>query len=119
MNEFLTNYAGWGTQALSLALGAVFIVHGWAKVKNPAMVAGIWGGSKALGAVHGFVEVAAGLAVALGLWASYGAIAMAVIMLGALWFKIVKWKTPFWAKDSTGWELDLVLLAGALTILLG
>ena len=38
-------------------------------------------------------------------------------MLGAIYFKIFKWKMPFTSQTSTGWEFDLVLLAAGLVIL--
>jgi putative oxidoreductase len=117
--DFIYNYIGWGTMALELALGFVFVVHGWAKVRNPGMMAGVYGKNKALGMLHGWIEVGAGIAVATGFGTFYGTLAMIVIMVGAIYYKIAKWNVPFSSQNSTGWEFDLVLLAGALALLLG
>jgi putative oxidoreductase len=118
MIEFLANYYGWGTQALSIVVGVVFLVHGWPKLSRGAG-AGIWGGSRLAARAHGLVEVLAAFSVGFGFWTEWGAMAMVVVMLGALYHKIFRWKTGFSSSNGTGWEFDLVVLAGALAILLG
>ncbi|MEK7122472.1 MAG: hypothetical protein AAB855_01300, partial [Patescibacteria group bacterium] len=45
---------------------------------------------------------------------TYGALALVVVMLGALYFKIFVWKKTF--TEPGGWELDSTLLAAALMI---
>lgn len=117
--DFIYQYAGWGTRVLELSLAAVFLVHGWAKVKRPAAAAAVWGGNKMLGALHGWVEIAAAIAVATQFGTFFGSLVMIVVMLGAMYYKIFKWKMPFKADTTTGWEFDLVIFAGALTLLLG
>ena|ERR1051326_1426656 len=119
MLAFLYSFSGWGTVALRLAIGAVFIVHGWQKVQKPGTIASVWGGSKALGLVHGLVEVIGGVALVFGFWIGRSTVVLSVIMLGAIFYKTVKWKVPFKSSNSTGWEFDLVVLAGLLTLLLG
>ena len=59
----------------------------------------------------------AGLSVLFGLLTQLGALAIAVVMAGALHYKINKWRMPFTAMDKTGWEFDLVLLASALLLI--
>jgi putative oxidoreductase len=117
--DFIYQYAGWGTRVLELALAAVFLVHGWSKVRHPAGIAVIWGGNKTLASFHGWIEIVAALMVVTEFGTFYGSLIMAVIMLGAMYYKIFKWKTPFMATTTTGWEFDLVIFAGALTLLLG
>ena len=119
MFDFLTQYYGLGSELLAWVLGIIFVVHGWPKLKNPAMVAGVWGGSRIAGLVHGAVEVLAGIAVALNFYGDLGLVVMAIIMLGALFFKITKWRAPFAGKNTTGWEFDLILFAAAVALLLG
>ena len=48
-----------------------------------------------------------------GLYLQYAAAALGIIMLGAIYMKITKWKTGF----VNGWELDLVLLAANVAII--
>jgi uncharacterized membrane protein YphA (DoxX/SURF4 family) len=67
----------------------------------------------------GLVECLAALAVIIGIHDEYAALALAAVMLGAMYHKIAKWKVPFTTHSNTGWEFDLVLLAGALAIALG
>jgi uncharacterized membrane protein YphA (DoxX/SURF4 family) len=46
------------------------------------------------------------------------AIAIIVIMLGAVTLKMTHFKTGFMFQMTTGWEFDLVLLAAAVLFLL-
>lgn len=120
MDSFFATYAGWGTVMLRICIGVVFIVHGWSKVKNPAGIAGaVWGGFKPAGLLHGLVEVVGGAALIAGLWINPVAAVLAVIMLGAAYYKVRKWHVPFTVLTATGWEFDLVLFAGLLALLLG
>lgn len=119
MADFLLQFTGWGTYALTTVLAAIFLVHGYAKVQNPNMMASFWFGSRTLAFLHGAGEMAAGLGVGLHFGMRYGSIFMILIMLGALYQHLFKWKTPFWSHTGTGWEFDLLVLAGALTVLLG
>jgi putative oxidoreductase len=119
MENILEQLSGLGWYALVWVLGVIFIVHGISKVKDPSMMAGFWWGSKTLAFIHGVGEILAGIAVALNIGQIYGALFMVVIMLGALFEKIFKWKVPFSSKTGTGWEFDLLLLAAALMVLIG
>lgn len=101
---------------LRLALGLIFIAHGWPKVKNIKMTAhhfesmgfrpgNLWGTLVSL------VEFFGGLAVFFGLFAPIGALGIAVVMLVALFWKIGKGQGLI-----GGFELDLILLAAALAV---
>lgn len=117
---FLWAYAGWGMVALRLAVGAVFIVHGLKKVARPSGIANaVWGGRIVVALLQGLVETFGGLALVAGVLTGWAGLVLAIIMLGALYYKIVKWKVPFMATNGTGWEFDLVLLAGLLAIVVG
>ena len=120
MITFIYSFSGWGTVVLRLAIGAVFVVHGWPKVKSPGGFAqAAWRGYRPAATIQGLVEMVGGLALIGGFWIGRSCVVLGAIMLGALYYKIVKWKVPFMATDKTGWEFDLVLLAGLLTLLLG
>lgn len=67
----------------------------------------------------GIFESIGGLSVILGVYAPYGAAVLGLIMIGAIYYKMMKWKVPFFAMDKTGWEFDLVLLAASLAVFLG
>ena len=114
----LLAYGNLGMWLLRLVLGIVFLVHGVPKLQKPAQMAQgmgwpAWGIS-----LLGLVEVAGALSVILGVYTQVGAALLGLVMLGALYFKISKWKTPFTAMDKMGWEFDLILLGAALAVLL-
>lgn len=115
----LTSYSDWGLLALRLALGAVFVVHGKAKLgmwktqPNEQMKAPMISLMKLLSVA----ESLGGLALIIGVWTEAAALGLGIIMLGAIYFKMKVWKAPFKADNATGWEFDLVLLAGNLVLL--
>ena len=109
---------GWGTQALEIAIGIIFVVHGWGKFRSPNGAGQLLGGGKKAGLLFGLVEVASGIMIATGFGTFYGAATIIIVMLGAIYFKTTKWKVPF-KTDGTGWEFDLLILAAALTLLIG
>lgn len=111
------DYVDWGLLVLRIALGAIFIVHGLPKLKNPAGIAGAIGAPAGMGLALGLAETLGGLSVLLGLLTQLGALAIMVVMLGALHFKINRWNSPFTAMDKTGWEFDLLILASAALLL--
>lgn len=120
MLDFLDPYFGLGNWVLRIGLAAVFIYHGLPKLKNPSSVASIYGAPSFVGLVHGLVEVLGGLALVLGIYDRQAALVLSVIMLGALYFHLFKWRTPFSKKGiGPGWEFELILLGGLLTLLLG
>jgi len=104
----LAMYSGWGMWFLQFAVGVIFIYHGWPKWKKMKQFFSIGGG------LHGLVEVIAGLAVIVGFHVRSAALLLAVIMVGAIYFKKFKWHIPFSSHTTTGWEFDLILLAACL-----
>jgi len=109
--DIFSVYSGWGMWFLQFAVGVVFMYHGWPKMKNMKKFFTIGGG------LHGLVEFFGGLALMLGFHIRSTGLVLAVIMLGAIYFKKFKWKTPFSSQNTTGWEFDLVLLAATLYFL--
>jgi len=65
----------------------------------------------------GLIETVGAIAVLIGLFTPLGALGLAVIMVGALHYKINKWHVPFTAMEKMGWEFDLILLAAALLLM--
>lgn len=110
---FLNAYSGWGMWFLQFVVGVVFLYHGWPKMKNVKKFFGIGG------TFHGLVEVIAALALLSGWYVREAGLALALIMLGAIYMKKFKWHTPFSSMNAMGWEYDLVLLGAALYFLLG
>ena len=111
MLENLSLYSDWGMWFLQFAVGAIFIYHGWPKMKRMAKFFSVGGG------LHGLIEVVGGLALIAGFYVREVGLVFAIIMLGAIWFKKFKWNTPFSSQNTTGWEFDFVLLAASLYVL--
>ena len=101
---------------IRIALGIVFIYHGFPKLLKAQVMAQGMGKPTGFILVLGLVETLSSLSVIVGLLTEIGAIGLGVVMVGALYYKIAVWKIPFGAMDKTGWELDFVLLAAALTL---
>jgi putative oxidoreductase len=115
----LTSYADWGLLALRVVLAVIFLVHCKNKILKPAGMAQSMGWSKAAVVLLGFAELLGGLYVLTGFYAQSGAALISLVMLGALYHKIFKWKVPFTAQDKMGWEFDLLILGGALVVMTG
>lgn len=116
----LNAYADVGLLVLRVALFVIFWVHGRSK-------AGMWKAQPSAQTPASMISIMKLLSVCepLGALAMLGgfltqlvALCFVIIMLGAVYFKIVAWKSPFMAHDKTGWEFDLLILAASLVLLL-
>ena len=115
----LTKFSDWGLLALRLGVGAIFIAHGSLKW-------GIWGmqPSDQLPAamltilkILSVLEPLGALSMIIGFWTPIAGIGMSVLMLGVINMKINTLHLGFIAYQSTGWELDLLVLCAVLCIL--
>lgn len=111
-------YSPFGLLILRLALGIIFLYHGWMKFGMWKMQPSEQMPSSMLTIMKtlSIVETVVGMALILGVYVQIAAIVPAVIMLGAIYFKIFKWGKKF-AGDG-GWELDFILLAASIAIIL-
>jgi putative oxidoreductase len=105
-----------GLLILRLGLALIFMYHAFPKLKMPWKMSKMMKMSTSGIVFLGLVELLGALAIALGLYAEIGALLLALVMLGALYYKIFVWKVPFTTMDKSGWEFDLLLLAGSLAI---
>lgn len=107
-----------GLLALRLAIGAIFIYAGYGKLgANHEMVSGMMGkmiGPESAGSFWayfvGLAEVAGGLMVLLGVFATYAAAWLSVIMVVAI--LAVHWSGPFAAMFA-----PLAILGGTLALM--
>ncbi len=111
MLSFFSAYSSLGVWFLQFAVGVIFLVHGWPKLKSKA------GLLKIGGKFRGLVEVVGGLALFFSWHVRAVGLVFAIIMLGAIYMKKSKWHTPFTAHDKIGWEYDFVLLAANIFFL--
>ena len=114
---FLSLNQDLGLFVLRLAVAAVFIYHGWPKLKAPAKMAQGMGWTSWKVALLGIVEFGSGLMLLTGFHFRWAAVLLTVVMLGAIYYKIFKWKMKFSMSASTGWELDFILLAANVAII--
>lgn len=119
MFEQLIQYNNIGLFILRLAVAAIFIFHSLPKLKNAKGIAQMMGTSANMVLILGLVEFLSSAGLIFGFYTQLSALLLAIVMVGAIWFKTVKWKIPFAATDKTGWEFDLILLAANIVILFG
>lgn len=117
MFEQLIQYNDIGLLLLRFAIAAIFIYHAMPKLKNAKGMAQMVGMPAGMVFMLGMMEMLASLGLVLGVYVQLAALVLAVIMVGAIYFKIAKWHVPFAAMDKTGWEFDLILLAASILLL--
>lgn len=105
--SFLRQYSDWALLAVRIVVALVFFSHGSAKLK----------GAKGFYFGLGAWEVLWSIAVLLGFLGHYAGVALGLVMVGATYMKMAKWKMPLVGQDKTGYELDLTLLALSLVLL--
>ena len=107
----------WGLLVLRVFLGAIFFYHSIPKLIASGKMAKGMGWSSSSVFLLGFVEFISSLALIFGFYAEIGALLVGLVMLGAIYYKVSKWKIPFSAMDKMGWEFDLILLGAAVAVL--
>ncbi len=108
MLSSLLVYGSLGLLALRLAVAAIFFVHGSRKLN------GSMGGFMTF---IGVCETLGAVAILLGFLTQWAALGLAIIMLGATYKKIFEWHVPFADMKTTGWELDLIILAACVALI--
>jgi putative oxidoreductase len=101
---------------MRLMVGAIFITSGWSHVTHAEERAKSIEMSKGLTIVLGVAELAGGLGVTVGVLTQLAALGLILVMLGAIYKKIVVWHTGFWGEKSSGWHYDLMLVLMNLVI---
>lgn len=102
---------------LRLWIALLFGWSGWSHAKAPRERGESMGLSSTATLTLGVVELVAALLLVIGLWDQIAAVAIVMIMLGAIQKKAFVWKTGLWGKESKGWYYDALYLICALVIL--
>lgn len=113
----LNQYGDLAFLTLRLAIAAIFIYHALPKLKGAKMMSQAMGMPAGMIFMLGSVEFLSSIGMILSIYIQLAALFLAIVMIGAIYFKIVKWRMPFAAMDKTGWEFDLILLAANIFIL--
>lgn len=112
--SFLIPYA---LLALRIITGIVFFSSGTKDLQKPVERGKSTGLS--LGGIKflGVMEILSGISVAFGVFAQFGALAIMVVMLGAMYKKMFEWKIGFYDEKDIGWHYDLTWFISAFVIL--
>jgi len=113
----LTQYNDIGLLVLRLAVAIIFIYHALPKMKNAKGMAQMVGMPAGMVLMLGMVELVASIGLIVGFYTQPSALLLAIVMVGAIGMKTMKWGVPFAAMDKTGWEFDLILLAANIILL--
>ncbi len=128
LESIFAPFSDWGLLILRLGIGIIFLAHGWPKLPGGPMggPAGFGGFLKQMGVplptffawVVVLLETVGAVLLILGLGTRLLAVLFAVDMLVAILVaKRGFMKVGFMAQQTTGWEFDFALLAGALALL--
>ena len=101
---------------MRLMVGAIFITSGWSHATHAEERGKSIGMSKGFTLFLGVAELAGGLGVVFGVLTQLAALGLILVMLGAIYKKIVVWHTGFWGEKSSGWHYDLMLVIMNLVI---
>jgi putative oxidoreductase len=109
-------YADWSLLFLRIIVALVFATSGFSHLKRPKERAASIGMSVPFTVFLGAAELAGGIAVGVGFLAQWAAIGLILVMLGAIYIKVVKWHSGFWGEKSMGWHYELLFIAMLLVI---
>jgi putative oxidoreductase len=110
-------FANWSLFLLRLMVALVFAASGLNHLRQPRERAKSIGMSVRFTIFLGAAELAGAIGLAVGVLTQWAAIGLILIMLGAIYKKIMKWKIGFWGDNSMGWHYDLMLVVMNLVIL--
>ncbi len=110
-------YADWRLLLLRVMVAVVFGTSGFSHLKSPRQRAESIGMSVGFTIFLGTAELAGASALVAGVLTQWAALGMILVMLGAIYMKVAKWKTGFWGEKSMGWHYDLLFVVMNLVIL--
>jgi putative oxidoreductase len=112
-----TGYLDLSILLLRVVVAFVFGTSGFNHLKSPKERAASIGMPVRFTVFIGAAELAAALGLAAGLLIQWAALGLILIMFGAIYKKLVEWKTGFWGDKSTGWHYELLFIAMLFVIL--
>ena len=110
--------ADYGLLIIRIGIGAVFIAHGWPKIRTPKGMASEMGWPTSAVIMLGLAEFLGGLGSLLGIFTQSASLLIMVTMIGALYYHIFKWKSLFISSEKTGWDFAVSMLLSALALYL-
>jgi putative oxidoreductase len=113
----LLRFSDLGFLCLRLVVAGVFFESGRRHAGDPAGRAASIGLSPGTTRLLGWAEMAAALALALGVVAQVAALVLVLVLLGAIQKKVFVWHIGFWGEQTYGWHYDLLFVVANLVIL--
>jgi putative oxidoreductase len=110
-------YTDWSLFLLRIVVALVFGASGFGHLKSPRERAASIEMSVGFTVFLGAAELAGAIALVAGILTQWAALGLILVMLGAIYKKIAKWKTGFWGEKAMGWHYDLLFIAMNLVIL--
>lgn len=116
--EGMKKYNSAAALVLRLVIGAIFLYHGsqkfgtWSAEPSEQMPAMMLNVMRALSVI----EPLAGLGLIVGFLTRVWALVLGITMIGAIYMKSMVWGVGFAAAQATGWEFDLMILAGCIML---
>lgn len=110
------HYTDWSLLLLRVVVALVFGTSGFSHLKSPKERAASIGMSVPFTVFLGAAELAGAIALVAGILTQWAALGLIAVMLGAIYKKIVEWKTGFWGEKASGWHYEVLFIAMLLVI---
>lgn len=110
-------YNDWALLLMRVVVALVFGTSGFTHLRSSGRRARSMGLSVPFTMVLGAAELAGSIALVVGFLTQWAALGLILIMLGAIYMKVTKWKTGFWGEKASGWHYDLLFVVMGLVIL--
>ena len=101
---------------LRMVVAMVFGTSGFNHLKSPTERAASIGMTVPLTIFIGITELAGAIGLVVGLPTQWVALGLILIMFGAIYKKVVEWKTGFWGEKSMGWHYEVLFVSMLLVI---
>jgi putative oxidoreductase len=111
-----SQFTDWSLLLLRLVVALVFGTSGFSHLKSPRQRAESIGMNVPFTVFLGAAELAGALGLAAGVLTQWAALGLIFVMFGAMYKKIVEWKTGFWGEKSMGWHYEVLMIAMLLVI---
>jgi len=101
---------------LRMVVAMVFGTSGVNHLKSPTERAASIGMTVPFTIFIGITELAGAIGLVVGLLTQWVASGLILIMFGAIYKKVVEWKTGFWGERSMGWHYEVLFVSMLLVI---
>ena len=111
-----TAYIDFSLFLLRMVVAMIFGTSGVNHLKSPTERAASIGMTVPFTIFIGITELAGAIGLVVGLLTQWVASGLILIMFGAIYKKVVEWKTGFWGERSMGWHYEVLFVSMLLVI---